>query len=301
MIKNSVFMFPGQGSQFIGMGKKLAETYPSAMRIFDLADEIMGESLKEVCWEGQEDKLRQTRYTQPAIVTHSIATLVVLEDLGLSPSAVTGHSIGEYAALFASGAISMEDAIMLVMERGKLMQEAGDRWPGTMSAIIGLPYSEVEEICNSVDGIVEIANLNSPQQVVISGEMKAVSMANEIAREKLAKKVIPLSVSAAFHSPLMEEASKIFAKIIDKVEFKNARIPVIMNVTGKYETSGEQIKYLMKRQIRSQVRWLNIMNSMKNDNVRIFCEVGPGKVLSGLVKRFDRSARIYQVGDPSGI
>ncbi|MCL5036985.1 MAG: ACP S-malonyltransferase [Chloroflexi bacterium] len=300
-INNSAFMFPGQGAQFVGMGKDLAETFPEAMNVFDTADRVMGESLKKICWEGPEDTLRQTVYTQPAIVTHSLAGYKILEKMGLTPSVVAGHSIGEYSALFAAGVLSLEDTMMLVRERGKLMQEAGDRWPGTMSAIIGLPYEEVENICNAVDGVVVIANLNSDSQVVISGEVKAVEAANELAKEKKAKRVMPLTVSAAFHSPLMEEAAELFSEFIDKAVFSDARIPVVMNVTGEYETSAGRIKDLMKKQIRSRVRWLDIMKSMKDGGVKLYCEVGPGKVLSGLVKRFDKDAVVYDLGSAEGI
>jgi [acyl-carrier-protein] S-malonyltransferase len=294
-------LFPGQGSQEVGMGKALALKFPQAAEIYVKADSILGFSISKYCWEGPEEELGQTRITQPAIVVTSLACYEVFKGLGLSPAAAAGHSIGEYAALAAAGVLSFEDTMKLVKLRGELMQNAGDTAPGTMAAVIGMPFGQVEEICRQAqsEGVVELANINTPEQVVISGSLKGVEKACEFLKAAGAKRVLPLKVSAAFHSPLMEPAALKFAEAIDKFEFKDAEFPVVMNTTAKFYTSGLEIKETLKKQLRSKVFWVASLQNMEAAGISTFLELGKGTALSGMVRKTLKEAKALNIEDPA--
>lgn len=295
----TAFVFPGQGAQYVGMGKDLYDRFPEARQVFDAADSILRFPLSKLCFEGPEEELVLTANTQPALFTTSIACLRLLEKHGIEPDVTAGHSIGEYAALVAAGVLEFEDALPLVRKRGELMQEAG-RWrPGTMAAIIGLDADEVEVVCSRAGdaGIVDIANYNSPGQVVISGEVKAVEAASQYAKEAGARKVIPLSVSGAFHSRLMSDAAERLAVELNHACFDNAIIPVVANVTADYVYEADDIRDCLERQIAGSVRWEESVARMVDDGVTLFVELGAGKVLSGLIKRIADSVEVANVSD----
>jgi len=297
------FVFPGQGSQYVGMGKDLYERIPEAREVYDTADQLLGFAISKVCFEGPEDHLRQTANTQPALFVTSMACLRPLEKEGILPDIVGGHSIGEYAALVAAGAISFEPALTLVRKRGEVMQEAGVAQPGTMVAIIGLDAGQVQIACDraSAKGIVEIANYNCPGQVVISGENEAVREASRLAEEMGARRVIPLNVSGAFHSRLMASAADILKVELARAEFRDARIPIVANVTADYVQKAEEIRDALSRQISGSVRWEESVRKMINYGVDTFVEVGPGKVLSGLIKRINGSVEVHSVSDATSM
>ena len=285
----TAFVFPGQGSQAVGMGlpagrqgRDLAEKY------LDLANEILGFDLKKICFEGPEEELKKTEITQPAILTVSVAAFEALKSKGVPlPAAVAGHSLGEYSALVAAEALSFQDAVKVVNLRGKFMQEAVPLGAGAMSAIIGLENNKIKEICKQT-GNVWPANFNSPGQVVISGKKDSVEAAGQKIKEAGAKRVIPLAVSAPFHCPLMQPAADKLKVELDKIEVKNAKIPVIANVTASPVSSGSEIRELLVKQVTNPVLWENSVKRMITDGITSFVEVGPGKVLSGLIKKIDR-------------
>jgi [acyl-carrier-protein] S-malonyltransferase len=279
------FVFPGQASQYVGMGKDLYEGNSLVKEIYDRAEEILGFELKKICFEGPEELLKQTKITQPAIFVHSYVVSKLL-DGKLKADMTAGHSLGEYSALVYADALDFETALMIVKVRGELMQKAGEQNPGTMAAIIGLDDEKVREICDEVkDGIVQPANFNAIGQVVISGEVEAVKMAMEIAKREGAKMVKELVVSGAFHSPLMESAKEELKKILDEVEFRKPKIPVYFNVTAKPTFEVEEIKDLLYHQITKPVLWTQTILNMRSDGAVKFYEIGPGKVLQGLIKR----------------
>jgi [acyl-carrier-protein] S-malonyltransferase len=292
-------LFPGQGSQHVGMGKDLYETYDVSRRAFDEAAEVLGFDLKAVCFEGPEDRLRQTVYTQPALVAHSEAAWRVLKEGGFVPAYVAGHSVGEYSALVAGGVLSYTDALRLVKARAEAMQDCGEKNPGTMAAIIGMPDENMGDLLKEagVAGIVEAANFNSPGQTVVSGEIAAVEKAMEMAPQFGAKRTIRLNVSGAFHSPLMEKSVSELAAMLAEVEFRPAAIPVVSNVTGKPGSDPAEIRELLARQLLSPVRWSQSMEFMLSRGVSDFVEVGPGNVLCGLLRRIDRSASCAPCSD----
>ncbi len=291
------FLFPGQGSQYVGMGEDFYKEFNIVRKTFDEADQILGFSLSELCFNGPEEELKKTYNTQPAILTMSVALNRMLNNDGIYPDIVAGHSLGEYSALVASGVLKFEDAVSLVRKRGQFMQEASPLGLGSMYAIVGLPREKVEEICREAQlfGIVEPANFNSEKQIVISGEIKALEKAGELAKEAGAKRVVPLSVSAPFHSSLMKEVGEKMRKEIEKVELNDAKIPVIANYNAKALTKKEDILEALIKQIDNPVLWVDSMKLLAS-KVNMALEVGPGKVLKGLMRDIDRNVKVMEVG-----
>ena len=279
------FLFPGQGSQYVGMGKDLYEQNTQAKALFDRADTILGFPLTKICFEGPEEELKQTKNTQPAIFLHSMVVARVF--CGIQGTMAAGHSLGEYSALVYAGALTFEDGLRLVRLRGELMQQAGVEQPGTMAAVVGLDPSVVGEVCCSAweAGVVQAANFNSPGQIVISGSVLGVRKAMELAKGRGAKLVKELPVSGAFHSPLMESAKSGLQSALDKTDIRDASIPVYANVTAKPVQQANEIRRLLAEQLTSPVRWEETIRNMAADGATEFVEIGPGKVLQGLVKR----------------
>jgi [acyl-carrier-protein] S-malonyltransferase len=288
----TAFLFPGQGSQYAGMGQDLADRFPEARARFEAADAQLGFGLSTLMFgAGAEaaEALKQTEVTQPALYVHSLAAMAVLERRGLLPDMVAGHSLGEYSALAAAGAISFEDGLRVVRLRGQLMAEAGERRPGTMGAVLGMDDAVLEDVCRTVTdagaGLVQPANYNAPGQVVISGDLDAVSRALELASERGAQRVVPLSVSGAFHSPLMGHARDGLAEALERLPIQAPRCPVYLNVTPDPTTDPEEIRARLLEQLMSPVRWAQLLQNMHADGATLFVEVGAGRVLSGLARR----------------
>ena len=275
---NTAFVFPGQGSQAVGMGKELAEKY------LDQAGEILGFDLKKICFDGPEEELKRTEIQQPAIFTVSVAAFNKISSLVPRPSFVAGHSLGEYSALHAAGVLSFEDGVRLVHLRGKFMQEAVPQGQGAMAAVLGADNKVVKEVCAAV-GNVWPANFNSPGQVVISGTKEGIAAAGEKLKAAGAKKIIPLAVSAPFHCPLMRPAADKLKKELEKIDLHDAQVPVIANVTAQPVTSACEIRELLYKQVTGSVLWEDSVKRMVADGVTQFIEVGPGKVLTGLIKK----------------
>jgi [acyl-carrier-protein] S-malonyltransferase len=278
------FLFPGQASQYVGMGSDLYSEFSIARKYFDLADEILEMDLKNVCFYGPEDKLVQTRYTQPAIFVHSTVVNEILKEAGIRPQLSAGHSLGEYSALVSAGAISFEDGLKAVKLRSQLMQQCCDRYPGTMAAIVGLSLEQVKDIIKDIDGVVP-ANFNSPDQVAISGNKESVGIACEKLKAGGAKRTIMLAVGGAYHSPLMAEAREGMAAHINLIEFNNFDFPVIANVTAEPIAEPFTMKKLLIEQITAPVLWYPTIQKMISLNITEYFEIGPGKVLQGLLKR----------------
>jgi [acyl-carrier-protein] S-malonyltransferase len=285
-------IFPGQGSQFVGMGKDLFEASAVAREAFEIANEVLGYDLVKICFEGPEETLRETRYTQPAILAHSVAVWRMLEGGGVLPAFVAGHSVGEYSALVASGVLGYTDALRLVRVRAEAMYSSGVETPGSMAAIIGMPEEALEGLLREARdvGIIEPANYNSPVQIAVSGQTDAVMKAIEVARSHGAKRAIRLNVSGAFHSPLMRVAEAELASALERINFEDATIPVVANVTGTAVTAGKELAGLLKKQLTMPVLWSQSMVYLRARGVDTFVEVGPGKVLCGLMKRIDSAA-----------
>ncbi|EKE03323.1 MAG: hypothetical protein ACD_20C00215G0007 [uncultured bacterium] len=291
------FIFPGQGSQYVGMGLELYNSSNTAKNIFSQFNEVLDRNLSGICFEGPEEDLKQTVNTQPGILAVSIAAYSLLkEKTGITPDFVAGHSLGEYAALYAADVVGLEDVIKLVQRRSELMSQAQ---AGSMTAILGLDDEKLAEMVKkaSASGIVSIANYNTPDQTVITGEVKAVEAANQIASELGAKRVIPLPVSGAFHSPLMKNASEQFADHVANFNINNATVPVVTNVDAKPTTEKEEFTAKMVDQIYSSVHWKQSISYMIEQGVDTFIEIGPGKVLSGMVKKISRQTKTYNVTD----
>ena len=283
----AAYVFPGQGSQYPGMGKDLYRDSETARAIFDRADEILGFSISHVMFEGTEEDLKQTKATQPSVFLHSIALVKAFGDK-FQPLMVAGHSLGEFSALAAAGALDWEDALRLVAARANGMQKACEAQPSTMAAILGLDDAVVDITCKELDALVVAANFNSPGQVVISGTVEGVNMACELLKEKGAKRAIILPVGGAFHSPLMEPAREELAKAIEKTTFKVPICPVYQNVTGKAVKDPEEIKNNLIIQLTAPVLWTQTIENMVIDGANLFVEAGPGKVLQGLVKKINK-------------
>ncbi|MCD6246544.1 ACP S-malonyltransferase [candidate division WOR-3 bacterium] len=289
-------IFPGQGAQKVGMGKDLYDNNEKARELFERADEILEFSISDLSFNGPDDTLRISYNTQPAIFLNSAILYKLIEDK-YDFSYTAGHSLGEYSALFASGVLSFEDGLRLVRERGRLMSEKSEHGEGTMAAIIGLPYKTVSDILEKANrkGIVIAANFNSPEQIVISGEKKAVKYACELAIDAKAKRAIELNVSNAFHSPLMKRASEQFADFIDQFEFKNPKIPFLAAGDLNIYTEGAEIKEYMKNQIMLPVKWVDVVMKMKREGVTAVVEIGPGRTLCNLIKRIDRDIELNTI------
>lgn len=304
MIKRKIaFLFPGQGSQYVGMGKELYEQYPTARKVFQLGNEVLGTSLSSLCFNGPEEDLKLTANTQPAILLMSTAVLKVVEEYGLKPDFVAGHSLGEYTALVAAGSLTIEDAVRLVRQRGLLMQEAVPPGEGTMAAIIGLSEEKILEMCAeaSAAGVVEAANYNSPGQIVLAGETLAIHRAMEIAKAKGAKRAIILPVSGPFHSSLLKEVSTKLANHLEKVIISRAWVPVVANYTAELETNPFVIKENLIKQVSAPVLWQQSVERLITAGVTTFIEIGPQKVLSSLVKRIDKNIEMYNIEDRNSL
>lgn len=297
------FLFPGQGAQAVGMGKSLADHFPEARDAFATADRVLGFALSGVCWNGPAEELKKSVHTQPALLTHSVAALRLVEAAGLTPAYVAGHSLGEYSACVAAGALSFEDALTLTRTRGRLMYEAGLARPGAMAAILGLPAADVEAACAEASsaGIVRAANLNAPGQVVISGEPAAVDAACEKAKAKGAKRAIKLEVSGAFHSPLMQPAAEGLSEALSKITIRDARCPVISNAWARPVQKAAEIRKALEEQLLASVRWEESMRFLLAQGVDGFVELGTGKVLRGLLRSLDAKATSWNVEDPESL
>ena len=297
------FVFPGQASQYPGMGKELAEIYPAAKKVFDEADDALGFSISKMCFEGSEEVLKQTANTQPAILTCSVATYGVLEEKGLAPDFVAGHSLGEYSALVANGGLKFADAVKLVRKRGMYMQDVVPAGKGAMAAIMGLSPAVVTDVCKrAAQGqVCSPANLNSPDQTVISGDADAVKRAVELASQAGAKRATILPVSAPFHCALMLPAQEKLEKDLKKIEFGKLRVPLVTNVDADTIETGEQAREALVRQVSTAVRWEESVRLMIEEGVNTFVEVGPGKVLSGLLRQIERSVATLNVEDENSL
>lgn len=277
------YVFPGQGAQFSGMGHDLYESSPAAKALFDKADEVLGFKISEIMFGGTDEELRQTKVTQPAVFIHSVAAAVALGD-DFRPDMVAGHSLGELSALVASGAIDFEAGLRLVYARALAMQAACEAVPSTMAAVLGLPDEVVEQVCSGIEGVVA-ANYNCPGQVVISGTIEGVKEASAKLKEAGAKRALPLAVGGGFHSPCMESARVSLAEAIEQTEFRTPRCPVYQNVDARPHTSPEEIKANLVAQLTSPVRWTQSVQAMAADGAEEFVELGPGKVLQGLIAK----------------
>ncbi|MEI7694766.1 MAG: ACP S-malonyltransferase [Chlorobium sp.] len=295
------FVFPGQGSQYCGMGKDIFDNFATARLMMERANELLGYSITDIMFSGSEEELRQTKYTQPAIFLHSIAvaTLIGQNDVEMT----AGHSLGEYTALCFAGSISFDDAMRIVAKRGELMQHAGQQNPGTMAAIIGMPDSALEGLLEEagLEGIVQAANFNSPGQIVLSGDIAAIIKAVALAPSKGARMAKELVVSGAFHSPLMKPAETELAAALDGIEIKNASIPVCMNAVARPITDAAEIHQNLILQLTSSVLWSQSIEAMVQNGMTEFIEVGPQKVLQGLIKRIDKSVTISGIDTAADI
>lgn len=292
------FIFPGQGSQYIGMGKEIYENFDIAKTVFNEASDTLGYDIANLCFEGPAEEINKTFRTQPCILTVSIAILRVLEEKGIKPSVVAGHSLGEYSALVAAGALTFKNAVKLTEKRGQLMQEAVPEGKGLIAAILGLERQQVSNICNSLkSGYAAPANYNCPGQIVIAGEKPAVEEAVELCKNAGAKRAVLLPVSVPSHCKLMENASINLGKVLNMIDFKDPIIPIVNNVEARFLTKAEGIKSSLIRQLNNPLLWEDSIKTIENTGINVFIEVGPGKVLSGLVKRISTKATTLNVED----
>lgn|SRR5512143_637452 len=299
------FLFPGQGSQSAGMGQALAQAFPAARAVFQAVDAALGESLSTLCFEGPEEKLRLTANTQPSILAVSAAAAAVLEERGVRPDLVAGHSLGEYSALVCAGALTAAEAARAVRARGAYMQEAVPAGRGAMSAVLGLDRARVEAVCKEAAAatgkVVSPANYNEPAQTVIAGDAAAVEVAGARLREAGAKRVLPLPVSAAFHCALMQPVRPRLEPVLGAISWKAPRVPVVTNVEARPNADASRIVPLLLEQVTAPVRWVECVEELVRQGVTRMVEVGPGRVLSGLVKRIDRSVEVWNVEDPASL
>lgn len=304
MERRIAFVFPGQGAQHVGMGAEFAQAFPDVREVFDQADDALGYSLSSLCFDGPEETLRQTEQTQPAILTVSCALLrLVHEKTGLSPTLVAGHSLGEYAALVAAGALNFSDAVRIVRERGRLMEEAVPAGEGGMAAIMGLTHDVVDSLCRQASdthGVVEPATLNGPGQTVVAGTTDGLTEVLRLAKEAGARRALPLAVSGPFHSSLLQEAGERLGTVLDAFEMKDPSVPVVANVTAGPVTDVASVRRALIEQVSSAVRWDESVRYMLDQGITTFVEIGPGKVLSGLIRRIDRGAEVLDVADMAG-
>jgi [acyl-carrier-protein] S-malonyltransferase len=299
----AAFVFPGQASQYPGMGRELAEKYPVARAVFEEADQALGFAISKMCFTGSEDELKLTTNTQPAILTVSVAACRILAEKGITAEYVAGHSLGEYSALVAAGALKFSDAVHLVRKRGMFMQEAISAGQGAMAAIRGLSPAVVQDVCKrAAEGeVCAPANLNSPEQTVISGHAGAVKRAVEIASQQGAKRAVILAVSAPFHSALMIPAQEKLEKELRKTEFANLQVPLVTNVDADTISTGEEAREALIRQVTMPVRWEESVRLLIDEGVNTFVEVGPGRVLSGLLRQIERSVGTFNVEDEKSL
>ena len=303
-LEKTAFVFPGQGSQYAGMGLEICENFEQAEKIFYEADKTLNYPISKLCFHGPEEELKLTYNTQPALLTVSTAIWEILKDNNIEPEAVAGHSLGEYSALVCAGVIPFKDAIKIVRKRGEFMQDAVPVGTGKMAAVLNLDAEKIEEVLNSVreDGkVISIANINSPSQTVIAGNAELIDKAMPLLKEAGARRVVELPVSAPFHCALMQPARDYLSPFIDEVEFKKPVYRFYSNVTAKPLDNPEEIKEKLKEQITHPVKWLQLIQNMINDGIETFVEIGAGRVLSGLIKKIDRNATVLNIEDMASL
>lgn len=300
-MKKIAYMFPGQGSQVVGMGKDFYEANESIQVLYENANRSLNKDIKRIMFEGPNDELTQTENAQPALLLSSIAAVRRLSEEGVEPSMTVGHSLGEYSALVASGSLELTDALKLVQTRGRLMEEAYPKGQGTMAAVLGLDYEEIQQTLSFIDEVVDIANLNCPGQIVISGSQAGIEKAETALIETGARRVVRLNVSGPFHSRLMKEANDAFSNYLNAVDLQAAKYPVYANVTAKPVTSETEIIDLLLKQLYSPVRFEESIINIKKENIDAIVEVGEGRVLSGLVRKIDRKIKTFSVSDEKSL
>lgn len=289
-----VFMFPGQGAQYVGMGKDFYDSFSCSKEVFEKANEVLDIDVKKLCFE-ENDNINITEFTQAAMVTSSVAILKKLEEMGVKPDITAGLSLGEYCALVASGVMSFEDAVKAVRQRGILMQDTVPAGEGAMSAVLGMKKEDIEAVLPDVEGIVTIANYNCPGQIVISGETAAVAKAGEALKEAGAKRVLPLKVSGPFHSPMLKPAGEKLLNVLEDININDPKVPYVSNTTAELVTSKDDVKELLGRQVYSSVRWEQSIEKMIADGADTFIEIGPGRTLCGFMRKINRNVKAINI------